>query len=88
MSGPGNGFVDVFDFDGNLVLRLVPIKADREGVTEEEITVMLREGTAAGRFHAVETGIVQMASQRMGATLGGIGVISARSSHERPPDCR
>jgi putative hemolysin len=45
----------------NLVLRLVPIKADREGVTEEEITVMLREGTAAGRFHAVETAIVQMA---------------------------
>ena len=45
----------------NLVLRLVPVKPDREGVTEEEITVMLREGTAAGRFHAVETGIVQMA---------------------------
>jgi putative hemolysin len=45
----------------NLVLRLVRVKPDREGVTEEEITVMLREGTAAGRFHAVETGIVQMA---------------------------
>ena len=45
----------------NLVLRLVPVKPDREGVTEEEITVMLREGTAAGHFHAVETGIVQMA---------------------------
>ena len=45
----------------NLVLRLLPVKPDREGVTEEEITVMLREGTAAGRFHAVETGIVQMA---------------------------
>ncbi|MGH7125189.1 MAG: hemolysin family protein, partial [Stellaceae bacterium] len=45
----------------DLVLRLVPVKPDREGVTEEEITVMLREGTAAGRFHAVETAIVQMA---------------------------
>ncbi len=45
----------------NLLLRLVPIKPDGEGVTEEEITVMLREGTAAGRFHAVETAIVQMA---------------------------
>src|SRR5579885_1542840 len=44
----------------NLVLRLVPVKPDHEGVTEEEITVMLREGTAAG-FHAVETSIVQMA---------------------------
>ncbi|HKF73689.1 MAG TPA: hemolysin family protein [Stellaceae bacterium] len=45
----------------NLVLGLTRIKPDREGVTEEEITVMLREGTAAGRFHAVETSIVQMA---------------------------
>jgi putative hemolysin len=45
----------------NLVLRLIPVKPDLEGVTEEEITVMLREGTAAGRFHAVETSIVQMA---------------------------
>ena len=45
----------------NLVLRLVPIKPHPEGVTEEEITVMLREGTAAGRFHAIETAIVQMA---------------------------
>jgi magnesium and cobalt exporter, CNNM family len=45
----------------NLVLRLVPIKPNPEGVTEEEITVMLREGTAAGKFHAVETAIVQMA---------------------------
>src|SRR5579864_266235 len=45
----------------NLVLRLLPVRPDREGVTEEEITVMLREGTAAGRFHAVETSIVQMA---------------------------
>ena len=45
----------------DLVLRLVPIKPRPEGVTEEEITVMLREGTAAGRFHAIETAIVQMA---------------------------
>lgn len=45
----------------DLLLRLVPLKLDREGVTEEEINVMLREGTAAGRFHAAETAIVQMA---------------------------
>lgn len=57
----------------NLVLRLLPVKPDPEGVTEEEITVMLREGTAAGRFHAVETSIVQMAfrlgDRRMGAVM-------------------
>jgi len=57
----------------NLVLRLLPVKPDPEGVTEEEITVMLREGTAAGRFHAVETAIVQMAfrlgDRRMGAVM-------------------
>ena len=45
----------------NLILRLVPLRPERQGVTEEEIAVMLREGTAAGHFHAVETGIVQMA---------------------------
>jgi putative hemolysin len=45
----------------NLILRLVSVRPTGEGVTEEEIAVMLREGTAAGRFHAVETGIVQMA---------------------------
>ncbi|HTS91606.1 MAG TPA: hemolysin family protein [Stellaceae bacterium] len=45
----------------NLILRLIPVRPGAEGVTEEEIAVMLREGTAAGRFHAVETGIVQMA---------------------------
>jgi putative hemolysin len=54
-------------------LRLVPIKADPTGATEEEITVMLREGTAAGRFHAVETSIVQMAfrlgDRRVGAVM-------------------
>src|SRR5581483_9914712 len=45
----------------NLLLRLVPMKADRQAPTEEEITLMLREGTAAGHFHAAETAIVQMA---------------------------
>jgi len=45
----------------NLILRLVPVRSEREGVTAEEISVMLREGTAAGRFDAVESGIVQMA---------------------------
>jgi putative hemolysin len=45
----------------SLILRLIPVRPERPGVTEEEIAVMLREGTAAGYFHAVETGIVQMA---------------------------
>jgi len=57
----------------NLLLRLVPMKPDPTGATEEEITVMLREGTAAGRFHAVETSIVQMAfrlgDRRVGAVM-------------------
>jgi putative hemolysin len=46
----------------DLVLRLMPIrKHDHPPVTEEEINLMLREGTAAGHFHAGETAIVQMA---------------------------
>jgi putative hemolysin len=46
----------------NLVLRLVPMRSgEPPPVTEEEITLMLREATAAGHFHAAETAIVQMA---------------------------
>ena len=45
----------------NLLLRLFPVQQDRQAPTEEEITLMLREGTAAGHFHAAETEIVQMA---------------------------
>ena len=46
----------------NLVLRFLP-RAPKESaaVTEEEITIMLREAQAAGNVHAAETGIVQMA---------------------------
>src|SRR5690348_7475508 len=46
----------------NLVLRLLP-RAPKESVavTEEEITIMLREAQAAGNVHAAETAIVQMA---------------------------
>lgn len=45
----------------NLVLRLVPgRRGEPPPVTEEEITLMLREATAAGHFQAQETAIVQM----------------------------
>ncbi|HUK10778.1 MAG TPA: hemolysin family protein [Stellaceae bacterium] len=45
----------------NLLLRLIPVEADPQAPTEEEITLMLREGTAAGHFQAAETAIVEMA---------------------------
>lgn len=46
----------------NLVLRLAPARpTEPPSVTEEEITLMLREATAAGYFQAAETAIVQMA---------------------------
>jgi putative hemolysin len=45
----------------NLVLRLAPTRpGEPPPVTEEEITLMLREATAAGHFQAAETAIVQM----------------------------
>ncbi len=45
----------------NLVLRLAPTRpGEPQPVTEEEITLMLREATAAGHFHAAETAMVQM----------------------------
>jgi putative hemolysin len=45
----------------NLVLRLIPMRSGEPSpVTEEEITLMLREATAAGHFQAAETAMVQM----------------------------
>jgi putative hemolysin len=45
----------------NLVLRIVPMRSGEPSpVTEEEITLMLREATAAGHFQAAETAMVQM----------------------------
>jgi putative hemolysin len=45
----------------NLVLRLVPMRSGEPSpVTEEEITLMLREATAAGHFQAAETAMVRM----------------------------
>jgi putative hemolysin len=45
----------------NLVLRIGPGRpSEPPPVTEEEITLMLREATAAGHFKAEETAIVQM----------------------------
>ena len=46
----------------NLVLRFLPHgPSESSAVTEEEITIMLREAQAAGNVHAAETAIVQMA---------------------------
>jgi putative hemolysin len=46
----------------SLVLRLVPLRADEtQAVTDEEIAIMLREGTALGLFERTESAIVQMA---------------------------
>jgi len=46
----------------SLVLRLVPLRAhETQAVTDEEIAIMLREGTALGLFERTESAIVQMA---------------------------
>jgi putative hemolysin len=46
----------------SLVLRLLPVaSAAYRPVTQEEITLMMREGTAVGEFHPGESAIVQMA---------------------------
>jgi len=64
----------VLSASSNLVLRLVPSRtAEPAPVTEEEISLMLREATAAGHFEATETAIVQMAlrlgDRRLGAMM-------------------
>jgi putative hemolysin len=57
----------------NLVLRLVPQRgAEPAHVTEEEITLMMREATAAGQFDAAETAIVQMALRMGDRRVGGV----------------
>jgi putative hemolysin len=58
----------------NIVLKLAPSRGTQPApVTEEEITLMLREATAAGQVEAGETAIVQMAlrmgDRRVGATM-------------------
>jgi putative hemolysin len=52
----------LLSLSSGLVLRLVPSPTgEPPPVTEEEITLMLREATAAGHFQAAETAIAQMA---------------------------
>ncbi|HLJ64307.1 MAG TPA: hemolysin family protein, partial [Stellaceae bacterium] len=54
--------VRLLSASSSLVLRLLPVPANEpQPVTEEEITLMLREATAAGHFEASETAIVHMA---------------------------
>jgi putative hemolysin len=56
-----------------LVLRLGPTRAaEPPAVTEEEITLMMREATAAGHFEAAETAIVQMALRMGDRRVGGM----------------
>jgi putative hemolysin len=51
----------ILSVSSNLVLRLIPMRSGEPSpVTEEEITLMLREATAAGHFQAAETAMVQM----------------------------
>jgi putative hemolysin len=46
----------------DLVLKILPIRAaSKAPVTDEEITLMMREGAAAGEFEHAESAIVQMA---------------------------
>ena len=64
----------ILSASSNLVLRLVPARTGEPApVTEEEISLMLREATAAGHFEAAETAIVQMAlrlgDRRVGAVM-------------------
>ena len=57
----------------NLVLRIVPARTgEASPVTEEEITLMLRDATAAGHFEAAETAIVQMALRMGDRRVGGM----------------
>ena len=57
----------------NVVLRLIPMRTgEPPPVTEEEITLMLRDATAAGHFEAAETAIVQMALRMGDRRVGGM----------------
>ncbi len=57
----------------NLVLRLLPIRpVEPAPVTDEEITIMMREGIAAGDFERTETAIVQMALRLDNRAVGGM----------------
>src|SRR5260370_353576 len=55
----------------DLILRLLPLRAEPVSVTDEEIGFMLREGAAAGHIPIGETAIVEMAlrlgERRVGA---------------------
>jgi putative hemolysin len=58
----------------NLVLHLFPMRRSSESntVTEEDITIMLREAQASGHVHAAETAIVQMALRLGDRRVGGV----------------
>jgi putative hemolysin len=45
----------------DLILKLLPLRAEPAGVTDEEIGFLLREGVAAGHIPQAETAIVEMA---------------------------
>jgi putative hemolysin len=63
----------LLSLSSNLVLRLVPSRTgEPPPVTEEEITLMLREATAAGHFQAAETAIAQMAFRLGDRRVSGV----------------
>jgi putative hemolysin len=45
----------------DLILKLLPVRSQSIGVTDEEIGFMLREGVASGQIQQAETAIVEMA---------------------------
>ncbi len=63
----------LLSLSSNLVLRLVPSRTgEPPPVTEEEITLLLREATAAGHFQAAETAIAQMAFRLGDRRVSGV----------------
>jgi putative hemolysin len=63
----------LLSLSSNLLLRLVPSRTgEPPPVTEEEITLMLREATAAGHFQAAETAIAQMAFRLGDRRVSGV----------------
>jgi putative hemolysin len=56
----------------DLILRLLPLRAEPAPVTDEEITFLLREGVAAGHIPSAETAIVEMALRLGDRRVSGV----------------
>lgn len=52
----------ILERSSSVVLSIIPLRThEPQAITDEEITIMLREGAALGHFERTETAIVQMA---------------------------